>query len=154
MPTIRIFPSSPGDVLAEREAAERVVARLGSIYRDHVRLELDPLGGSRLSRGRGLPAADRRGIGLRPGSRHVLDAAGWRPPPDQYKRADGRPYESGTVFEIETALDSYGRSGKPAVLVFRCERPFSLATNVAMRSSRELLSEQLWKFGGMASPRP
>src|SRR5260370_931310 len=35
-PAFRVFLSSPGDVKAEREAAERAVRRIGGIYAAHV----------------------------------------------------------------------------------------------------------------------
>jgi hypothetical protein len=37
----RVFLSSPADVQPEREAAERVVRRLGGIYAEHVDLRLE-----------------------------------------------------------------------------------------------------------------
>ena len=46
-------------------------------------------------------------------------------PPDRFSRPDGSPYESGTVYEIETALDASRRSGRPSVYVFRCKRPIT-----------------------------
>ena len=44
-------------------------------------------------------------------------------PPDQFSRPDGTPFESGTVYEIETALAASRRSGRPAVYVFKSTRP-------------------------------
>ena len=40
-PRVHIFLSSPADVQPEREAAERVVSRLGGVYAAHVELVLE-----------------------------------------------------------------------------------------------------------------
>ena len=46
-------------------------------------------------------------------------------PPDRFSRPDGTPYESGTVYEIETALAASRRSGRPSVYVFKSQRPIT-----------------------------
>ena len=51
-------------------------------------------------------------------------------PPDQFLRPDGSTYESGTVFELESAIASSEQSGKPLVYLFRksASVQFSAAT--------------------------
>src|SRR5262249_22579606 len=44
-------------------------------------------------------------------------------PPDFYHRADGSAFESGTVLEIESALESSTKDGRPSVFVFRKTAP-------------------------------
>jgi hypothetical protein len=46
-------------------------------------------------------------------------------PPDLFSRPDGTPYESGTVYEIETALAASRHSGRPSVYLFKSQRPIT-----------------------------
>src|SRR5215213_10245054 len=100
---ISIFLSSPSDVGPEREAAERVVARLNGIYAVYLDLALERW--------------ERRFYEATKGFQEAIAAMGefdlvagvlWKRvgselPPDKFRRPDGTPYESGTVYEIETA---------------------------------------------------
>jgi WD40 repeat protein/energy-coupling factor transporter ATP-binding protein EcfA2 len=50
-------------------------------------------------------------------------------PPDLFHRADGTPYESGTVFELESALAASEAAGKPLVYLFRKTAPVQFSAN-------------------------
>jgi WD40 repeat protein len=148
MNTVRIFPSSPTDVQPEREAAERVTARLSGIYRVHVALELDRWENRFFEAGAGFQeqidemAAFDVVIGI------LWKRIGSELPPDRFKRADGTAYESGTVYEIETAIEADRRHGRPAVYVFRCDRPFAAPDNraetVAYEARQRAALEAWW----------
>jgi len=63
-------------------------------------------------------------------------------PPDLFARSDGTAFESGTVLELESALEaSATRGGKPAVFVFRKEAEilFSKRTLADEKAQNELL---------------
>src|SRR5436190_16056617 len=119
MRVVRIFISSATDVLPEREIADRIVARLDGVWRDHVRLSAE-----RWER-RNYDAAKsfQETIGDISGYDLVIGILwkriGSRLPPDVFRRKDGSPYESGTVFELESAIAASEVSGKSTVYLFR-----------------------------------
>lgn len=116
---IRVFISSPGDVMPEREIIERVVARLDGIWKSYVRLSALNWVREHYEAIRGFQEL----IGEMTAFDIVLGVL-WKRlgsplRPDMFKRDDGTPYESGTVFEIELAIASSTSLGKPAVFLFR-----------------------------------
>lgn len=116
---VQIFISSPVDVSAEREISERVIARLDGIWKAHVRLRAKRWEKAHYQAVKGFQEA----IGEM-AAYDVVVGILWKRigsplPPDLYRRPDGTAYESGTVFEIESALAA-GESGeKPAVFILR-----------------------------------
>lgn len=122
MNRVRIFISSPGDVAEERSRAQAVVERLAVEFADELQLETllwehEPLLASADFQSQIRSPADfdifATVIGSRLGS----------PLGDQFKRADGTPYASGTEFEFEVALDSFRAKGTPELLVYRKRPP-------------------------------
>jgi hypothetical protein len=116
---IQIFISSPADVGPEREIAERVISRLDGIWKAHVRLRVKRWEKAHYQAIKSFQEA----IGEMADYEIVLGIL-WKRigsplPPDLYQRADGSSYESGTVFEIETALAAGEASEKPAVYILR-----------------------------------
>jgi WD40 repeat protein len=123
VPRIRLFISSPADVLPERAIADRVVARLDGLWQSHVRLSSERWERRFYEASISFQAA----LGTMAG-RDVVIGILWKRigsplPPDVFRRADGSAYESGTAFELETALDASEQSGKPAVYLFRKTAP-------------------------------
>ena len=120
MRTLRIFISSPGDVGRERDSASRVIGRLRAEYAGRVELEPyfwehEPMHAGADYQGQIPPVCEFNiFIGIlwsRLGTR--LNR--------QHQRPDGSPYESGTAFEFETALEAYRKSAEkmPRVLIYR-----------------------------------
>jgi tetratricopeptide (TPR) repeat protein len=116
---VRVFVSSPGDVAPERGRAEAVAAKLNGEYEDLVRFETVLWEAS-------FYKADRT---FQP---QILEAAacdvvvsifwttiGTELPPEFERMPDGRPYLSGTVYELLTALEASRKRGVPDVYVFR-----------------------------------
>jgi hypothetical protein len=119
-PSFRVFLSSPGDVKAEREAAERVVRRISGIYAAHVDIVLERWEGKFYQATAGFQeqieatSAFDLVVGI------LWKRIGTELPPDSFRRPDGTAFESGTVLELESALEaSAAPSGKPAIFVFR-----------------------------------
>ncbi len=118
MENLRIFISSPGDVLEERTLAERVIDRLQSEFAGRVTLEPtfwehEPL----------VATAGFQEQLVRPSETDIVISILWsrlgtRLPPS-FTRPDGSRYESGTEFEFEDAAASYREKGKPHLLVYR-----------------------------------
>jgi HEAT repeat protein len=124
-PRLRVFLSSPGDVVEERAAVRRILDDLqyDPLLRGRVSFELvswDWPGTAMLAAGTPQASVD---TGLpRPSECDIVVVVLWKrigtPLPPPYLREDGRPYESGTVWEFEEAL-----RGSPAVLLYRNRMP-------------------------------
>ena len=117
--TIRIFVSSPGDVGAERLAAERVLKRLRDQYASDVIVEpffweYEPLTATHHFQEKIPP----------PSSMDICVCILWSRmgtplPAAEFKRHDGTSYNSGTEYEFEDAFSSYQQHGRPDLLVYR-----------------------------------
>jgi WD40 repeat protein len=120
---VSIFLSSPTDVEPEREAAERVVSRLSGIYAAHVALTLERWERRFYEASQGFQEAiaAMESFDLVVGV--LWKRIGSELPPDKFSRPDGTPFESGTVYELETALAAHWRSTRPTVYVFKSTRP-------------------------------
>jgi hypothetical protein len=115
---LRIFISSPGDVPVERDRAADVVERLRDEFVHYAVLEPffcedQPARATDTFQSQ-FPEASGMDIVVgilwaRIGTRLPLDEA----------RPDGRRYESGTVYELETAAASYQSRGAPDLVVYR-----------------------------------
>jgi tetratricopeptide (TPR) repeat protein len=119
--TIRIFVSSPGDVLAERERVDRVAQRinaafLGAVHIETVRWERSYYtADSTFQRQIADPSACDLVISI------FWQRLGSELPPDFERMRDGRPYPSGTVFELVKGLQAsqHSTKGLPHVFVYR-----------------------------------
>ena len=141
LPQVRIFISSPSDVNAERELAERVVLRIAGVWKPYLRLEPKRWERDFYQADRSFQAA----IGEMDAFDLVIGIL-WKRigsplPPDHFQRADGSAYESGTVFELETAI---ARAGKPAVYVFRNTAPVLFAAESVEDDQRQYRLLQSW----------
>jgi len=116
--TLKIFISSPGDVIPERELARKVIGELneemmGKVFLVPVLWEKEPL----LASGTFQTQIDS------PEETEILLGILWSrigsPLPDSILRPDGSRYDSGTAFEFESALASHQKKGKPDILLYR-----------------------------------
>ena len=137
VPSVKIFISSPQDVLGEREIAERVIARLDGMWGVHIRLHAE-----RWER-RHYQAAKsfQQAIGNMADFDLVVGIL-WKRvgsplPPDQFLRADGSSYESGTVFELELAIAASEKGGKPLVYLFRKTAPVQFSAGTVDEDRRQ-----------------
>ena len=108
--TLRIFISSPGDVPIERDRAADVVARLQEEFLHYAVLEPffwedEPARATATFQSQFREAS---GMDIVVG---ILWARIGTPLPLEKARPDGRRYESGTVYELETAAEAYQSRG-------------------------------------------
>ena len=117
---IKVFVSSPGDVIPERRVVKQVITDLNEEFAGHAILvpmlwEEEPLLASDTFQAQIRSTAEA----------HVYVGIFWSRIgsmlPETMTRSDGSRYESGTVYELEEALAGHGTTGRPDVLVYRKE---------------------------------
>jgi len=133
-PRIRVFISSPSDVATERDIAEHVVARLAGIWKAHVRIESVRWERAHYDAAKSFQeqVGEMRQFDLVCGI--LWKRLGQPLPPDLFHRPDGSGYESGTVFEIETAIAC---GGKPRVYLFRKMAPVLFAAESVAQDKQQ-----------------
>ena len=137
---LRIFVSSPGDVPVERDRAADVVARLREEFVHYAVLEPffwedQP---ARATSTFQSPFPEASGMDIVVG---ILWTRIGTPLPLDRTRPDGRRYESGTVYELETAAESYRTRGTPDLVVYRrtSNPPLRMDDEVQRQRQREQL---------------
>ena len=150
LPRLTIFVLSPGDVAEERLIAKRVLDRLAAEFAPDAKIETilwehEPL----------LASGDFQTQITRPAETDIVVCILWSRLgtrlPQQLKRPDGSPYNSGTEFEFEDALEGRKQHGVPDLLVYRkTAKPLvSLEDTQAARQAlrqKELLDEFVQRF--------
>ncbi|MEW6996586.1 response regulator [Colwelliaceae bacterium BS250] len=118
VPKLKVFISSPGDVIAERQLARTIINELNHELADRVNIvpifwEDEPLLASDTFQAQIAPAKDCDiYLGIfwsRLGSKL----------PNTITREDGSYYASGSEYEFEDALSGYKESGFPQMLIYR-----------------------------------
>lgn len=121
MQTFRLFVSSPGDVMVERRRVENVVSRLNGEFAGVARLETVRWETEHYQAHSTFQAQIVRSVDCD----LVIGILKWRlgtelPPEFGETLADGRPYPSGTAYEILTAIEKRQKGEElPDVYVFR-----------------------------------
>jgi CheY-like chemotaxis protein len=115
---LRIFISSPGDVIPERRVLKQVIQQLDDEYGYDVQLvpilwEEEP-----------LVASDTfQAQIIEPHEADLYVAILWSrigsPLPNTILRDDGSRYESGTAYEFEDAMAGFRANGRPHMLMYR-----------------------------------
>ena len=118
MQRLRIFVSSPGDVGAERAVALAVVERLQLEFRGQVQLEAY-LWERSLLRATDSFQAQIVDIQETDIALFIMWARLGTPLPlEQFHRADGSQYTSGTEYEFERAWEAYEKRKSPDILCY------------------------------------
>ncbi len=145
MRTLQFFISSPGDVFEERALASRVIERLQSEYLGRVVLqpvlwEHEPL----------VATSTFQQQIVKPSETDVVVSILWSrlgtKLPEQFRRADGTRYESGTEYEFEEAMEGFRINGKPDLLVYRKTAPPSVRLDEADLMDRLAQKKKLDEF--------
>ncbi|MEZ5828256.1 MAG: hypothetical protein R3D30_08625 [Hyphomicrobiales bacterium] len=135
--SLEIFISSPSDVLIEREIAERVISRLHGMWGAHVRLHAERWERRHYHAAKSFQEA----IGTMSNYDIVVGIlwkrVGSALPPDLFRRDDGTAYESGTVFELESAIASSEKGSKPLVYLFRKTAPVQFSADTVDEDRRQ-----------------
>jgi hypothetical protein len=126
-PTIRIFISSPGDVLYERQIAKRIIAKLGKEFAASVRLE------ALLWEDMPLQATTSFQEGIdQIANANLVDIAIFilwsrlgSPLSDKFKKPDGGYYKSGTEYEFEMMYAAHQLTGAPSILAYIKNAPIA-----------------------------
>lgn len=114
---IKVFISSPGDVIPERQVAKMVLGRLNEEFSGRALLlpimwEEEPLLASDTFQAQIHPPRETE-IYL-----GILWSRIGSPLPENIRRPDGTRYESGTAFEFEDALAGHREKGSPEMLLY------------------------------------
>lgn len=114
---IKVFISSPGDVIPERQVVKMVLGRLNEEFSGRalmlpVMWEEEPLLASDTFQAQIHPPRETE-IYL-----GILWSRIGSPLPDSIRRPDGTAYESGTAFEFEDALAGHREAGRPEMLLY------------------------------------
>lgn len=133
---VRVFVSSPSDVAPERGRVQAVAVKLNREYEGLVRFETVLWEEHFYKADRSFqPQIDRIG---QPEACDVLVSIFWTRvgtelPADFARMANGKPYPSGTAYELLTALEASKAKGLPDVYVFRKTADAALPTADAER---------------------
>jgi choline kinase len=126
-PTIKIFISSPGDVLYERQIAKRIIAKLGKEYAALVKLEALLWEDMPLQ----VTASFQEGID-QIANANIVDIAVFilwsrlgTPLSEKFVKSDGSHYKSGTEYEFEVMYAANQQSGKPSILAYIKNAPIA-----------------------------
>lgn len=121
MKTVRIFVSSPGDVLAEREKAAEILGWLQVEFSGL--LELKPY----FWEDEAMSAHTDFQSQIEPPSKFdificlLFSRLGTRLHPGLHRKVDGGEYASGTEYELLDALEGFRSRGAPDVLIYKRE---------------------------------
>lgn len=133
----RVFISSPGDVIPERQITKRVIGQLneefaGRAYLIPILWEEEPMLASETFQAQIHPPHETEiYIG-------ILWSRIGSPLPETILRPDGTRYDSGTAFEFEDAMHGFLGTGEPEILLYRKE-----GVPTVSLESRELVMDRL-----------
>lgn len=147
---MRLFVSSPTDVMPERARVDAVAERLNAEFSGLVNIEV-------IRWEQGFYTAEQSfqeaidGAVDRMRDTDMVVCILWKRVgselnPETWRRPDGTPFESGTVLEFETARDMGRRQGTPDVYLFRKTAPIAYAAeSYEVERAQHKLMETVWQ---------
>jgi eukaryotic-like serine/threonine-protein kinase len=151
MTPLRLFVSSPSDVMTERARVDVVAARLNAEFVGLAEIEPIRWETGFYTAARPFQQAIDEALDRMRATDIVVcllwKRVGSELDPGKWHKPDGNPYESGTVLEFETALAvSRERQGVPDVFLFRKNAPIAYsADNFEVERAQHLLLESVWR---------
>jgi eukaryotic-like serine/threonine-protein kinase len=130
---VRVFVSSPGDVASERGRVDAVVAKLNRDYDGLARFEPVLWEEHYYKADSTFQVQIPEAVACDIVVSIFWTRIGTELPADFPRMPDGRPYPSGTAYELLTALDASRQSGAPDIYVFRKTADAALPTTDAER---------------------
>src|SRR5215472_8537709 len=144
---VRMFVSSPGDVAPERGRVEAVAAKLNREYEGLVQFDTVLWEESFYRADRTFQAQIPESAACDIVVSIFWTKVGTALPPEFAHMPDGRPYLSGTAYELLTALDASKQRGAPDVYVFRKSADAALPTaNAELRRQMQSHLDALEAF--------
>jgi hypothetical protein len=128
VPIVRVFVSSPNDVVAERGRVQAVVAKLNRQYEGLVAFETVLWEEHFYKADRSFQPQIPEAVACDIVVSIFWTRIGTELPPDFPRMANGQPYPSGTAYELLSALETAKTKGVPDVYVFRKTADASLPT--------------------------
>jgi eukaryotic-like serine/threonine-protein kinase len=143
---VRIFVSSPHDAQFERSRLERVIERLNGEFQGTARLTAirweSGFYKAHTTFQAQIPEAAQCDIVVA----IFRSRLGTELPPDFPRMPDGKPYPSGTAYEVLSAIEAAKNKGLPDVYVFRYPAPPSVQLDDPARAEIEAQWERLKAF--------
>lgn len=144
MKKLRIFISSPGDVIQERKIAKNIIAELGNVYSQYVELEtimwedlpLEATGSFQSGIDFFLEQApiDIAVFILWSRLGSTLGQA--------YRKADGSLYDSGTEYEFDTMYALWEKTKRPRIIVYVKDAEIQFGKGLSSSHIKEALAQQ------------
>lgn len=135
MRQFRIFLASPGDVNTERGIARDVIEQIRNElrFRDYLDIKVvawdQPGAGVAMEAGLTPQEAIKRGL-QQPKDCDLVVVILWArigtPLPNDYRKADGSRYRSGTEWEFLNAIEGFREQGSPSVWLYRRTEAFAV----------------------------
>ena len=116
---LKLFVSSPGDLVPERQAVQRVVARINGDYLGVVHFEVIRWEEKSYSARAGFQSQIVEATSCDLVIAMLYQRMGTPLPVEVAQRNDGSAFESGTAYEIETSLLHAQKHGAPQLYMFR-----------------------------------
>jgi hypothetical protein len=148
---MRLFVSSPADVMLERARVDVVAERLNNEFEGLARIEVMRWEHGFYTATRSFQEAIDGAVDRMRGTDMVVcilwKRVGTELDPTLWRRPDGTPYESGTVLEFETACAVSRQSGgSPDVYLFRKSAPIAYAAeSYAIEHAQHQMLEAVWR---------
>ena len=144
MEKLRIFISSPGDVLQERIIAKNIIAELGHVYSQFVELEtimwedlpLEATGSFQSGIDYFLEQAP---IDI---AVFILWSRLGSTPGQAYRKADGSLYNSGTEYEFDTMYALWEKTKRPRIIVYVKDAEIQFGKGLSNSHIKEALAQQ------------
>jgi len=155
MRRFRIFLASPGDVNVERNSAREVIEQIRNELRFRDDLDIKVVAwdepGAGVAMEAGLTPQKAIEMGLpQPKDCDLVVVILWSrvgtPLPDDYLKADGSRYRSGTEWEFLNAIEGFREKGWPSVWLYRRTEPFAVPFDDPNYESKRIQWNELRDF--------